>query len=328
MSETQKTEGGPHRDVEASEYRQRQAEQRRVRAEAGERAADAGRQRAEEALEAAADASERAHVRAQQADQSRDWAAAGLAAEERARRAAEEVVARMETLASWVVHDLRGPLAAVSSGLDDLRKGRHLERHPDLLRSLIAGAERIKVIIDGVRDFARLRLGDGLVVRQARADLQVIVARVLDELAPLVPSGRIQYRASGDLSGYWDERLLGRLATHLIHNALMHGSPSSPIQVQLSDEGGRVVLEVHNQGPLVPAALMPVIFEPFRQATSSGDGLGLGLYISDAIARAHGGTIGVSSSEAGGTTVTVRLPRGKAPTTPGAEDSVPGFRSQ
>jgi signal transduction histidine kinase len=313
MSETQKTGGGPHPEGDGLEHRLRQAEQRRVRADVGERAAEASRQRAEESLEAAADASERAHVRAQQVDQARDWRAEGLAAEERARRAAEEVAVRMQNFVSAIAHDLRGPLAAVSLGLDDLRKGRHLERHPDLLRGLIVGAERVKVLIDGVRDFARLRLGDGLVVRRARADLQVIVARVIDELRAVVAPGRIQYRASADLSGHWDERLLGRLATHLIHNALIHGSASSPIEVRLSDEGGRVVLEVHNQGPPVPAAVMPVIFEPFQLGPGGGEGLGLGLYLCDAIARAHGATIGVSSTEADGTTFTVRLPRGEAP---------------
>ena len=69
-----------------------------------------------------------------------------------------------------------------------------------------------------------------------------------------------------------------------------------------------VVLDVHNRGPAIPAAVLPRIFEPFQRGESSMS-LGLGLYISREIVRAHGGEMEVRSSDEDGTTFVVRLPR-------------------
>ena len=74
--------------------------------------------------------------------------------------------------------------------------------------------------------------------------------------------------------------------------------------------GGSLSLEVHNQG-VISESVLPSLFAPFRgtKEPSQGDGLGLGVYITNEVVRSHGGTVDVSSSEAAGTTFTVRLPR-------------------
>jgi signal transduction histidine kinase len=75
-------------------------------------------------------------------------------------------------------------------------------------------------------------------------------------------------------------------------------------------------VEVHNEGPPIPAELLPRIFEPFRRATDGGHptpGLGLGLFIVQQIAHAHGGRVEVRSTRADGTTFTLRLPRSAPP---------------
>jgi signal transduction histidine kinase len=85
------------------------------------------------------------------------------------------------------------------------------------------------------------------------------------------------------------------------------------VDFTLHDEDGSVRLEVHNEGSPIPTGMLPGIFEPFRRAVE-GDahptsGLGLGLFIVQQIAEAHGGTVEVRSHEGDGTTFTVRLPR-------------------
>ena len=74
-----------------------------------------------------------------------------------------------------------------------------------------------------------------------------------------------------------------------------------------------LVVEVHNGGHPIPAALLPQIFDPFRRGSSTSQaalqGVGLGLFISQEIVRGHGGRIQVSSSDATGTAFTVRLPQ-------------------
>ena len=73
--------------------------------------------------------------------------------------------------------------------------------------------------------------------------------------------------------------------------------PGSPVRVRLTGDEQQVAVEIHNHGP-IPGELLPRIFEPFRSGrhyASRGDGLGLGLFIAKAIARAHGGGLEVNS---------------------------------
>jgi len=104
-----------------------------------------------------------------------------------------------------------------------------------------------------------------------------------------------------------------------VANALQHGE--APVSVVAQEHGDEVVLQVHNEGPPIPASALKKIFEPLvRQPTENDDknatGLGLGLYIAREVVTAHGGTIGVISTEKEGTTFTVQIPRrpsGKKP---------------
>ena len=71
-------------------------------------------------------------------------------------------------------------------------------------------------------------------------------------------------------------------------------------------------MEIHNDGPPIPEALLPHVFEAFRRgsgATKGTPGLGLGLFISQQIVAAHGGSIEVRSKEGQGTTFRVLWPR-------------------
>jgi signal transduction histidine kinase len=69
-----------------------------------------------------------------------------------------------------------------------------------------------------------------------------------------------------------------------------------------------VRVAVHNDGPPIPAEVLPRIFEPFERGEAGGSGLGLGLYIVREIARAHRGEVEVVSAGGAGTTFTLTLP--------------------
>jgi signal transduction histidine kinase len=91
---------------------------------------------------------------------------------------------------------------------------------------------------------------------------------------------------------------------------VQHSTPGSPVRLRITGDEWRVTVEVHNEGT-IPAELLPHIFEPFRSAHhygNRGGGLGLGLFIAKAIARAHGGGLGFDVS-AGATTFRMVLPR-------------------
>jgi signal transduction histidine kinase len=73
------------------------------------------------------------------------------------------------------------------------------------------------------------------------------------------------------------------------------------------------VLTVHNRGNPIPAGVLPRLFEPFQRGDTSSAGLGLGLYIVSEIARAHHGSVTVTSTAPEGTTFTVTLPKQARP---------------
>jgi signal transduction histidine kinase len=101
--------------------------------------------------------------------------------------------------------------------------------------------------------------------------------------------------------------------TNLTSNAIQHGDPSRPITVTCSSRGDDVAVAVHNHGAPIPRELQRAIFDPFRRIAESTGGasanLGLGLYIAQQIARAHGGDIAVRSSPESGTEFALTLPR-------------------
>ena len=92
---------------------------------------------------------------------------------------------------------------------------------------------------------------------------------------------------------------MAQLASNLLSNAVTHGSPDEPIRFNAETPGDRFVLWVANAGEPIPPEAMEQLFQPFfrAEARPSRQGLGLGLYIASEIARAHGGSLEVTSTE-------------------------------
>ncbi|WP_441129255.1 sensor histidine kinase [Nonomuraea sp. H19] len=107
-------------------------------------------------------------------------------------------------------------------------------------------------------------------------------------------------------------RLVERLVTNLVDNALRHNVPSGTVHVTtgLSDEGA--VLTVVNTGPIIPETEIDRLFQPFQRAGTARagreSGLGLGLSIVKAIAAAHGAQLDAQPRPEGGMRTTVTFP--------------------
>ena len=102
---------------------------------------------------------------------------------------------------------------------------------------------------------------------------------------------------------------MAQLLSNLLGNALTHGHTAEPVRVSARTDGIEFELSVSNQGEQIPPAVMRDLFQPFFRGKdgSSQEGLGLGLYICSEIAKAHGGTLDVSST-LDGTCFTLRMP--------------------
>jgi signal transduction histidine kinase len=139
-------------------------------------------------------------------------------------------------------------------------------------------------------------------------DLSSITATVLASRQP--EAQQRELTISHDLSpapAYGDPRLAERLAANLIDNALRHNVPDGQVRVETGNRYGQPFLTVTNTGPLISPAQIAGLFEPFTRLGTerTGDGLGLGLSIVNAIARAHDAPVSAWTLPEGGLKIQV-----------------------
>jgi len=222
---------------------------------------------------------------------------------------------RRELFLAVLGHDLRTPLGALVTASEYLvARGKLTERDLRLANTIRSSGRRMTGLVNDLLDFARCRLGEGIPIARSNTDLEAIGREIVEEAKAAHPECELRFEARGELRGGWDAGRLGEALANLIENAVLHGAPA-PVTVTLIGEDDEVVASIHNAGSTIPDEDQQRIFDPFVHGGTtegtcrSGEGLGLGLYIAREIARAHGGSIVVSSSVTSGTTFDVRLPR-------------------
>lgn len=206
-------------------------------------------------------------------------------------------------------HDLRNPLFAISAGAEMLLRKPKDPANEQRARHILTSARRATKLVDDVLDFARGSLGHGIPVNiEPCPDLGDVLRHVIAEIRSIHPK-RIIQSSIGDLSDiHCDRERVAQLLSNLLANAVVHGDPDGPIEVSAQVNEGQFVLSVKNQGLIAEDAL-PQLFQPYSRPTGGTPqaGLGLGLYIADQIAQAHGGKLEVESTEPQGTTFTFSL---------------------
>jgi sigma-B regulation protein RsbU (phosphoserine phosphatase) len=165
-------------------------------------------------------------------------------------------------------------------------------------------------LIENVLDFARGRLGGGFVItRDSEKPLKPILLQVIEELREVHPERDVTVHIDLLEPVECDPQRIGQLLSNLLGNAFVYGTPTSPIQVRARAESGRFELSVANGGEAIESPALERLFQPFFRGKVRGsrEGLGLGLYICSEIAKAHSGTIDVTSNSEM-TCFTLRMP--------------------
>jgi signal transduction histidine kinase len=207
-------------------------------------------------------------------------------------------------------HDLRNPLASIDAGAKMLLKEPLSPKGMTVLGLIQSSARRMAELIDNVLDFAHGRLGGGLTLeRDAHVPLAEVLEQVVDELRTAWPERLIETRLEVTRTVSCDAARVAQLLSNLVANALTHGATAEPILVRASTQDGSFELSVANQGEPIPPPTLKRLFQPFFRvaARPSQQGLGLGLYIASEIARAHGGSLDVTSDQQE-TRFTFRMP--------------------
>lgn len=188
-------------------------------------------------------------------------------------------------------HDLKTPLAALRVRIESVDDGSEREKMASTIDEMVT-------ILDDILTLARL--GKSGEVLQS-VDIGALVESIAEEFeaaAFQTPESRVVANIR--------PVLLRRALRNLIGNAITYGKSAN---VSVAEKHGSVLVEITDQGPGIDASLTESMFEPFTRAEKSRSratgGSGLGLTISRAIARAHGGDVILENRPEGGLTATL-----------------------
>jgi signal transduction histidine kinase len=222
----------------------------------------------------------------------------------------QQTVHLNEMFAGILGHDLRNPLAAIITSARLAMKRAENDRIEKPLSRILSSGDRMTRMIDQLLDLTRVRLGGGIPILPTECDLLPVVRQVIDELDGAHPASTLHATSLGDTSGSWDQDRLSQLFSNLVGNAVQHGVAAGVVAVTVDGRGvDSVRVAVHNRG-VIPTDRLATLFEPLAaQRLQKSTGLGLGLFITRELVRAHGGSIDVRSEQSAGTTFTVVLPR-------------------
>ncbi len=221
-------------------------------------------------------------------------------------------------------HDLRNPLNAVTLAAAQI--GTHVcsdPKHARLAATIQRSADRMSRMIADVIDFAHAHLGQGIPSVPTLADLGEICEEAAAELRMNHPDREIRVERSGDLRGHVDRDRAIQALSNLIGNAVQHGRGPITITAREVEGNQAVVTAVRNAGPPIPQEVLQRLFDPFRAGHEGinrpRSNLGLGLYIVQQIALAHGAICQVTS-KANETVFEITWPRIPIEDTPGRDD--------
>ena len=208
-------------------------------------------------------------------------------------------------------HDLRSPLAAVTTGAEFLLSLPQDDTQRIVLERIRSSAGRMSRLIADIMDFARGRLGGGISLERELLDVQKLVTSLVEEVAAAHPRRTFRVTAEGTGVASLDRSRAGQLFANLLSNAVEHGDADAPIDVRISVGESVVTYSVSNRAPGSVIATTTGLFKPFFRSGErrARPGLGLGLYIAAEIARGHGGRIAVHATPDGLVTFSVHLPR-------------------
>lgn len=220
----------------------------------------------------------------------------------------------MRQLLGNVSHELKTPLTSIQGFsqalVDDLVDSE--EERKQLAEVIREEAGRMRELVDELLYLSSIESGE-LTLTLDDVDFDALVAAGVRRLTFRAQECDVTVShesGAGHVRG--DGRRLEQVLANLVDNAIRFSPAGSDVRVHTHGDPASVTLEVHNYGEPIPEKDLPAVFDRFYQADparSDAAHSGLGLAIVHELVQAHGGTIGVQSTRAGGTTFIVRLPR-------------------
>ena len=218
-----------------------------------------------------------------------------------------ERLATIGQMASSIVHDLRNPLAAISTAAEMLhRDSLAQDRRKTLVESQLRASQRMQEMLRELLDFTRGNYS--LELEHYR--LSTIVERALQSVNTMRAGVQVEVQIPTDLIVTVDNERLRRVFENLLSNAVQamaHQSSLRQLTIRAALQEHQVRVDVVDSGPGVPLEIRERLFEPFVSQGKLG-GTGLGLAIARSIIEAHGGMIGLEAPREAGANFYFLLP--------------------
>ena len=238
---------------------------------------------------------------------------------------------RKDEFLAMLAHELRNPLAAISSAVTVARTP-HLERERDWSVAVIGRQVRhLEKLIDDLMDVSRITLGK-IEMRRERLDLSLVLTRALDAVRAMVSDRRQRLEAELPRQPLWaevDPTRLEQVFVNLLTNASKYSHDGGRIWFGAVAGPGSVDVHVRDEGIGLDPVMAERVFDLFEQAQTGLDrskgGLGIGLSLAQRLTELHGGRIRVHSDGLGrGAEFVVSLPLAAAePAVPAAKETAP-----
>ncbi len=224
----------------------------------------------------------------------------------RQRDALTRLQLQKEQLTSFLVHDLKNPVATMNLHAQLLLRDREInQRSRTAALHIQAGTRHLMTMLLNLLDISKSE-EDLLQVLRAPVDLAELARRVVGEMEVIASAAEVRLRVIGEVPPFSaDADLLQRALANLIENAIRHAPPDSEVSVSLSTRPAGVEIRVADAGTGVPPEWREQIFDRFVQlktddgTTASRSGRGLGLAFCKVVAVAHGGRIWVEDAAPG-----------------------------
>lgn len=231
--------------------------------------------------------------------------------------ALREVDSRKNEFLAMLAHELRNPLAPISTAAQLLQSApadRTLVQ--EVSEILIRQTKHLTELVNELLDVSRVTRGI-VTLRKVDIDIQQVVSDAVEQQNPAIAEKRHQLVL--DLSKeeayvHGDYQRLVQIMANLLGNAVKYTPPGGRITIQIQTSSQQVTIDVADTGIGMPADLIPHAFELFTQAERGPDraqgGLGIGLALVKSLVELHGGQVVCRSDGIGrGSRFTVSLPR-------------------
>ncbi|MGD0258763.1 MAG: sensor histidine kinase KdpD [Verrucomicrobiota bacterium] len=230
-----------------------------------------------------------------------------------------------KTLLNSISHEIRTPIAAITSAASSLSEARHGgagDFEQTMVGEIQEAARRLNRLVGNLLSMTRLESGH-VKANLDWCDVADLVQVTLKDIGKDLAQHKVTVgMATGLPLVRMDFVLMQQVLTNLLLNAAVHTRPGTAVQVNAAIEADTLALSVADNGPGLPPDALPLIFDKFYRAPAApAGGTGLGLAIVKGFVEAQGGQVKAENRPSGGAVFTVRLPLAKPPSV-AAEASV------